>query len=62
MTTGDLANYRRISSCANCMHCEDIGVDEEVLICELFGPSRSHRDDIHVEHDGFCDAYFIANQ
>ncbi len=53
--TGKLPNYRKVQSCPNCEHCEDEGVDEEVLMCHLLGDS--HYDEIYIDHDGTCDLY-----
>jgi hypothetical protein len=53
----ELPNYRLVSTCANCEHCEDTGIDEEVLECMVFGWSHDYR----VEHDFVCDLHKRRN-
>ena len=42
--------YKMINSCKNCVHSDDVGVDEMVLECVLLN-------DTIVEVDGICKEY-----
>jgi hypothetical protein len=44
-----LINYRSVECCPNCLYCDEVGVDEEVLECKLSFDT--------VSHDAICDFY-----
>jgi hypothetical protein len=43
----DISGYHKVSTCANCLYCDDTGVDEEYLQC-------TYNLDHPVDHDGIC--------
>ena len=54
--------YHQVATCANCQHCQDVGIDEEAFICQLIDKVT---DDIFaedVEHDFICLYYLKEDE